>query len=50
MSDRVTILDFFYGETREKSLWVGEPKVPTVQSFGYFGGQIQYTIATEVRV
>lgn len=48
----VVIADFFFGETREKSVWAkvdrrrASPRV--VEGFGYFGGQFQFVVYTGV--
>jgi hypothetical protein len=48
----ITIVDFFYGEGHEKSLWVGTSHVPfrSFEFFGYHGGQTQLAVYTEVKV
>lgn len=47
---RLIVADFFYGETREKSIWVkaGDGPARPVEFFGWHGGQPQTCLCTEV--
>ena len=50
MAEQVTIVDFFYGETHEKSLWAGPADVHgrAFEFFGFHGGQPQVAVYTQL--
>lgn len=52
MSETITMVSFFYGESFERSAWIpGDNRtVGGVVSLGYHGGQIQFAVCTEVEL